>query len=70
MYSILLRLKNPLISPDAGLCFLSIFYYFAIYYFSVQLKEVRKSSLARLLCNVGEGVGQVVKRGFYNVGPK
>ncbi|XP_026739839.1 peroxidase-like [Trichoplusia ni] len=36
----------------------------------VQLKEIRKSSLARLLCNVGEGVGQVVKRGFYNVGPK
>ncbi|CAH0626857.1 unnamed protein product [Chrysodeixis includens] len=35
-----------------------------------QLKEVRKYTLARLICNVGEGVTHVTKRGFYNVGPK
>ncbi|CAD0198067.1 unnamed protein product [Chrysodeixis includens] len=39
-------------------------------YNKAQLKEVRKYTLARLLCNVGEGVTHVTKRGFYNVGPK
>ncbi|KAJ8731728.1 hypothetical protein PYW08_014458 [Mythimna loreyi] len=35
-----------------------------------QLKEIRKSTLAGLMCAVGDGVSEIPKKAFFNISPK
>ncbi|XP_022824811.1 peroxidase-like [Spodoptera litura] len=35
-----------------------------------QLKEIRKASIARLLCDVGDGISEVPRNAIYNISPK
>ncbi|XP_022824810.1 peroxidase-like [Spodoptera litura] len=35
-----------------------------------QLKEIRKASIARLLCDVGDGISEVPRNAIYNISPE
>lgn len=40
------------------------------FFVTAQLNEIRKASVARLLCDVGDGIYEVPKNAIFNISPK